>query len=283
MSDKFRGFSRQRISKIFAWSALVYGALFVSCAIAAPKPDLVVQAIEGVSSPVYEGDPVPPLKTTVKNVGTASATPVVVTMSCEPMPPTLGHCPSTIMLGWSSSATPLAPGNTLTLPQWPSTTPPTWVTGKYRITATVDSKNQVAESNEGNNSKVLVVTVEKPVFEAYLKPKNYLGTCPVDDLDVVVGYIKAVHGGGLVKWQLITSWDDPAKTQYVYETNLVPGQTDPVSMKTATDKSVSGWTKVHFVSPTVKDSAAVNFAVNCLSDFSKKLKQKPLPVFPKSN
>jgi len=256
----------------------LHGALFALSAAAAPKGDLIVQSIEGMPSSFYGGDPVVPLTVVVKNIGATDAPPMAVTLSCEPMPKTTAHCPSAVSLGWGSVTQSLAPGETRALPQWPNTSPSAWVEGKYRITATVDANNQVGESNESNNTKELIVIAQRPVFEAYLTPKNYTVKCPVGGLLVMDGYIKAIHGGGIVKWQLINSFNNPANPNKIYEATLKPGETQSVSMSTATDQGVSGWVKVHFVSPTVKDSAPANFSVNCLTNY--KLKKEMLQVVP---
>ncbi len=139
---------------------------------AGPQPDLVVTNIDTIPANPATGQPAT-LTATIKNQGEA-ATPT----DCGSTEPgyVQGQCIHGVLfkvdgsiVAWSdSSRTSLAPGQsrTVTSNGGPGGSDGSWLpstSGAVTVTAEVDDRNRIAESNETNNSNTTTMSVTDPV------------------------------------------------------------------------------------------------------------------------
>jgi len=248
---------------------------------AADKPDLELTAVNGIQSTFYAGDPIPLLFVTVRNLGNAPATPIKIGVKCSKVGSAVSmQFPKAFSDGWPTiHQPPLGPGKDLVIKQahWPGANTEKWIKGNYKLEVTVDPNNQVPESNEANNKRVVNFSVIDPQVDNFMvsvTPVDYTGPCPKNDIHVANAKIKVLKGHGLIKYQWLTSWDAPGKVPHIYERNFNEGDSFDFGVKSVAQTNFQGWTQVKVIYPKTVLSNKAYYKITCISITP--LKKKPV-------
>jgi hypothetical protein len=124
------------------------------------KPDLELKPVHW-SSPPKQGDVVGGsaiLNIQVINKGKAASRACKIQIQCTVLSGRKAPASMNGMLDLS----PLDPGGSVAL-AWPSLSTEKWPAGTFKITVYADSQNVVSESNEANNKKQLIFTIQPKI------------------------------------------------------------------------------------------------------------------------
>lgn len=169
---------------------------------AAALPDLSIAPVQPIG-PFKDGQAIAPFTVTIRNEGITASPATEFKVSCSVMEGAPGNvCPQG--LSGSRSVPPLSAKGTqpdYVSFQWPPTTGAAWVKGKYRMTLEIDPAHVIKETGEGNNSRIVDITVtgaDKTVSGAV---KTVQVTPAVKNMGQAKGTITGSHDGkNVVQW-----------------------------------------------------------------------------------
>jgi hypothetical protein len=175
-----------------------------------PRPDLVIQNVTYGTAP-KAGDRIGAttiFNVQIRNAGNAAAPKNRLKITCTP----LGATSCAPELSGSLPVSPLVLNGQYGL-TWPRMSQNKWAAGRYRLTFEVDADHTVAEKQEGNNVRSLIINVPSPPALSMANPKKpklskpslakQLKNCSLQDIKITSPQDYSIHylaDNVTVKW-----------------------------------------------------------------------------------